>query len=109
MPECNEVRLVRDANSAPSEPEASSPKAINVTVELTIDVALLRRQRRALIGIREGSTVSYEQEDAVEGILNVLDFIQDSILDQGLATEEDIFPQLPQLFDSPPLSLLAAD
>jgi hypothetical protein len=80
-------------------------ESIVVTLELKLDLSLLRRQKRALIAITEGSSVSYEQEDAAEGMLNLLDFIQDSIFEQGLATEDDIFPKLPQLFDEEPVAL----
>ena len=77
----------------------SSSKLIDVTLELKLDLALLRKQKRALIGIHEGVQASADQEDAAEGILNMLDCIQDSILDQGLVGEEEIFPREPDLFD----------
>ena len=82
-----------------------APESIVVTVEMKIELNLLRKQKRALVAITEGSSVSYEQEEAAEGMLNLLDFLQDSILEQGLATEEDIFPKLPQLFDDEPVAL----
>ena len=82
-----------------------TPESIVVILEMKIDLGLLRKQKRALIAITEGSPVSCEQEDAAEGMLNLLDFIQDSILEQGLATEDDIFPKLPQLFDEEPIAL----
>lgn len=119
MPEENAIHLITDANAAPPratepatdenpQPQASKPSTVKVTVECDIDLLLLRKQKRALIGIREGSTITYEQETAADGLLNLLDFIQDSILEQGLATEEEIFPRLPQLFDSDPSNLDAA-
>jgi hypothetical protein len=80
-------------------------ESIVVTLEMKIDLSLLRKQKRALVAITEGSSVSYEQEEAAEGMLNLLDFIQDSILEQGLAAEDDIFPKLPQLFDEEPVAL----
>lgn len=84
----------------------NAPGPVTVTLDLVIDLQLLRKQKRALINLAEGAVVSYEQEDAAEGMLTLLDFIQDSILEQGLATEEDIFPKLPQLFeDEAPVSL----
>jgi len=30
----------------------------------------------------------------------MIDFIQDSIVDQGLASEEEVFPQMPLLFET---------
>lgn len=82
----------------------SNTASVSVTLVCNIDLALLRKQKRALCEIREGAIVSGEQEDAAEGVLNLLDFIQDSILEQGLAAEETIFPRLTQLFDSEPPS-----
>lgn len=80
-------------------------KSISVTLEFKVDLALLRKQKRALINVIEGNLISYEQEEAAEGMLNLLDSIQDSILEQGLATEEEVFPKLPQLFDDAPVKL----
>jgi hypothetical protein len=90
-----------DVNAAQIPPQEIKRTTIKVKVECNIDLALVRRQKHALIGIREGATVSSEQEEAAEGILNLLDFIQDSILEQGLATEDEVFPRLPGLFDDP--------
>jgi hypothetical protein len=44
--------------------------------------------------------ISASQQEALDGILNMIDFIQDSIVDQGIATEEEAFPQMPLLFDA---------
>ena len=116
MPEENGIRLITDANTATArttepatsgdtQPQASRPSTIKVTLDCDIDLLLLRKQKRALIGLHEGATITYEQETAADGMLNLLDFIQDSILEQGLATEEEIFPHLPQLFDPEPSRL----
>lgn len=78
------------------------PEGIHVTLEFDIDLTLLRNQKRALIGVYEGATINYEQEEAAEGLLNLIDFIQDSVLEQGLAMEEEVFPKLPQLFEEEP-------
>jgi hypothetical protein len=32
-------------------------------------------------------------------MLNMIDVIQDSIVDRGLASEEEVFPQMPLLFE----------
>lgn len=74
------------------------PASLTINLELKVDLALLRKQNRALADIIEGASVSYEQEEVAEEILHLLKQIQSSILAQGLATEEDIFPPLPQLF-----------
>jgi hypothetical protein len=71
----------------PHEPEA---KGIHVVLGFNVDLTLLRKQKRALIETYEGTAVNYEQEDAAEGLLNLIDFIQDSVLEQGLATEEEV-------------------
>ena len=119
MSEESGAPLVPDLKTMPtstSEPatdetaqrEAGKQSGIKVAIECDIDLVLLRKQKRAIVELREGTTVTSEQEAAAEGLLNLLDFIQDSILEQGLATEEDIFPRLPQLFDQETSSLNVA-
>jgi hypothetical protein len=83
-----------------SRDTAETPTSIEVVLSFRVDLRLLRRQKRALIDIRHNSKVSAGQEDAIEGILNMIDFIQDSIVDQGLAREEEVFPQMPLLFET---------
>jgi hypothetical protein len=68
-----------------------NPKTVSVTLTMRLDLALLRRQKRHLVGLRFGSVVSREQDDTVEGVLNLLDFTQDSIVAQKLATESAVF------------------
>ena len=72
-------------------PKTATPWSVDVTLTLRIDLALLRRQKRDLTPLRYGSVVSMHQDDSIEGILNLLDFIQDSIVDQGLAPEGAVF------------------
>ena len=98
------IHLSVDANVASTNTQQISATTVKVALEWAIDLRLLRKQKRALVSITEGTTVTHEQEDATEGMLNMLDFIQDSILEQGLATEEEIFPRLPQLFGPEPPS-----
>jgi hypothetical protein len=74
--------------------DSAAGKSVEVTLTLKLDLPLLRRQKRALIGVHEGAQVSLDQEDAAEGMLSLIDFIQDSILEQGLASEDEIFPQM---------------
>lgn len=69
------------------KPRAAVPKSVRVTLTMRIDLALLRRQKRHLIGLCFGSVVFRAQDDTVEGVLNLLDFIQDSIVAQRLASE----------------------
>jgi hypothetical protein len=102
------LRPTEAATNEKMQDQPSGPSSIKVAIECVIDLALLRKQKRAVVELREGTTVTYEQETVAEGLLNLLDLIQDSILEQGLATEEDIFLRLPQLFDQEPSSLNAA-
>jgi hypothetical protein len=71
-----------------------------VPVTLSINLALLRRQKRSLFQLVPGSLVTPQQDEAIEGFLNLIDFIQDAILDQGLASQEEIF-NLTVLADPP--------
>jgi len=100
MPESNSHPTIRyDQKSSQPRTSDAESESIHVLLDFNIDLTLLRKQKRALIGVYEGTTVTYEQEETAEGILNLIDFIQDSIVKQGLATEEKVFPQLPQLFE----------
>jgi hypothetical protein len=86
-----------NANAAPLDvppQEGTASKSIEVRLTLKIDLLRLRRQKRAMIGVHQDAQISADQEDAAEGMLNLIDHIQDSILEQGLASEEDIFPQM---------------
>lgn len=88
------------AVSKQKPPATTGRRFIDVTLELKVDLALLRKRKRALVGIFEGVPVSAEQEEAAEGMLNMLDDIQDSILEQGLASEDEIFARGPSLFEA---------
>jgi hypothetical protein len=83
--------------STPDTAEAIT--SINVVLSFNIDLRLLRRQKRALIAMPRNVQLSPDQEEAVEGMLNMIDFVQDSIVEQGLASEEEVFPQMPLLFE----------
>jgi hypothetical protein len=86
-----------NANAAPLDvpsQERTASKSIEVTLTLKIDLLRLRRQKRALIGVHQDAQISADQEDAAEGMVSLIDFIQNSILEQGLASKEDIFPQM---------------
>jgi hypothetical protein len=105
MSESNSQPTVPNEHKAcPPETAETEAKSIHLVLGFNADLALLRKQKRALIGLYEGATVSYEQEEAAEGMLNLIDFIQDSVLEQGLASEEEIFPRPPQLFSEEPIA-----
>ena len=72
-------------------PEESEGELLTVSLTFPISLSLLKVQKRALVDLTPGVPVTPEQDEAVEGILNLLDFIQDSILEQGLAGEDEIF------------------
>ncbi len=88
--------------AAPVENNTSNPSSTSIEVDLTFKVNLreLRAQKRALIEICEGAVVTADQEEAAEGMLNMIDFIQDSIVEQGLISEDEMFPRLPSLFEA---------
>ena len=55
-----------------------------------IDWELLREQKEILSNLSEVS--NYQKEiDAIEGILNLLDEFQDVAVEEGYATEEEVF------------------
>lgn len=56
-----------------------------------MDWELLRAQKRALVELRAGSVVTLEQEQGLEGILNLIDFIQDQVVDSGQEPENVVF------------------
>jgi hypothetical protein len=73
------------------KPRTAAPKSVSVTLTMRINLALLRRQKRHLLGLCFGSVVSRAQDDTIEGVLNLIDFIQDSIVAQGLASDRAVF------------------
>lgn len=50
--------------------------------------ALLREQKEILVN---SPFQSKDLEYAVQGLLNWIDAIQDAVVDQGIATEEEVF------------------
>jgi hypothetical protein len=70
-----------------------------VVLTFTVDLRLLRLQKRALTSIPTNFQLSGDEVEAIEGMLNMIDVIQDSIVDRGLASEEEVFPQMPLLFE----------
>ena len=58
---------------------------------MNINWALLRQQKAALVEVAlSGRTSEYESE-AFDGIINLLDTIQDETVSSGLADEETVF------------------
>jgi hypothetical protein len=79
---------------------AETPASIEVVLTFKVDLELLRRQKRTLMALPRHFQLSPCQEEAVDGLLNMIDLIQDSVVDQGLASEEEVFPQIPLLFEA---------
>ena len=62
---------------------------MQVTISLeNLDLVLLRRQKCHLV---ETKTVTGDYENAIEGMLNLLDHIQDYIVATGQASEAEVF------------------
>ena len=62
---------------------------MQVTISLeNLDLVLLRRQKRRLV---ETKTDIGDHENAIEGMLNLLDHIQDYIVATGQASEAEVF------------------
>lgn len=52
---------------------------------------LLRSQKQLIVGLTNGATVSPEQSEAIEGILALIDAIQDSAVDTLGMPECNVF------------------
>lgn len=61
-----------------------------------IDYRMLKGQKGYLAGILENPLLSQNEKDAIEGVLNLLDSIQDKVVELGILPEEEVFPYLNQ-------------
>jgi hypothetical protein len=61
-----------------------------ITQFTRLDVTLLRQQKLELLTIPE-TAISKEQMDAINGVIGILDVIQDQMVEDGDATEEEVF------------------
>jgi hypothetical protein len=52
---------------------------------------LLRRQKRVLLNLDTGSVVTGKQNEAIEGIVSLIDHIQDQVVDSGQMTSKTVF------------------
>ena len=55
-----------------------------------LDITLLRQQKLELLTIYS-ERITHEQNEAIQGILGLLDVIQEQIVEDGTATEEEVF------------------
>lgn len=58
---------------------------------MNLDWELLRRQKAFLIELAECGEYPPEQEEMFDGIINLIDSIQDYAIINGNATEEEVF------------------
>lgn len=56
-----------------------------------VNLILLRKQKRHILKILNNKAVPRVQKDSLEGILNLLDHIQDQLVAEGYATERQVF------------------
>jgi hypothetical protein len=52
---------------------------------------MLRKQKYTLVKIHLGLNDPEQTDEAIEGLLNFLDAIQDAVVADNLATEEEVF------------------
>jgi hypothetical protein len=92
------TKPAEDTFTPPAETVDTS-ESTKVVLTFTVDLRLLHLQKRALTSIPTNFQLSADEVEAIEGMLNMIDFIQDSIVDQGLVSEEEVFPRMPLLFE----------
>lgn len=56
-----------------------------------LDLTLLRKQKRHLLKAINNDAVSIPEKESLEGILNLIDNIQDQLVAEGIATERQVF------------------
>lgn len=56
-----------------------------------VDLALLRKQKLALVRMAESDTITKAQRKTLNGILGLIDAIQDNLVDDGYLTEKEVF------------------
>jgi hypothetical protein len=61
------------------------------SVPVKIDFALLKEQKRRVAYIDVHGEVTAEDYEALQGILALIDHIQDYAVDKGIATEAEVF------------------
>jgi hypothetical protein len=64
---------------------------VKYEVEVDIDFKLLRKQKRVLISLASDKRTSKSRVDALEGIINLLDHMQDAAVESGAASEHTVF------------------
>lgn len=62
-------------------------------VKLKLDFGLLGKQKNALLGLMGTDRISAEERVAFEGLLGLIDHVQDTAVVEGVATEKEVFPR----------------
>lgn len=60
-------------------------------MKLKCDWKLLREQKTLLLVLVQGGRTSVEEAQLLDGVVNLIDAIQDAALDSGEATELEVF------------------
>ena len=59
-----------------------------------IDYRMLTGQKRSLVKIQENPLLSQNEKDTIEGVLNLLDALQDKVVENKILPEAEVFPYL---------------
>lgn len=59
-----------------------------------IDYRMLAGQKLSLDNVLKNPLLSQTEKDSLNGILNLIDSIQDKVVEKGILTEEEVFPYL---------------
>jgi predicted ATPase len=59
-----------------------------------IDYRMLTSQKQTLLKLQENPVLSQREKDVIEGIINLIDTLQDKAVDSKILTEAEVFPYL---------------
>ena len=59
-----------------------------------IDYRMLTGQKRSLAKMQENPLLSQNEKDTIEGVLNLIDALQDKVVEKKILTEGEVFPYL---------------
>lgn len=59
-----------------------------------IDWPRLREQKLVLIRMANDEDIPLEDQDALAGVVHLIDALQDAVVDEGLETEAEVFGEL---------------
>lgn len=80
-------------SSAASVMELKSPKARRLRPELLLDFRSLSEQKIALIQLMNNPSIDEAQETALEGLITMIETIQEHAVDEGVE-ETEVHPYL---------------